>query len=282
MNNADRFGLTTTKPFQATPPSPSASATKIANQLKAERQDDKSETRGEVTPAAIRKSMKPIRDIEFEYLKKFQTELFRSIVRAKENDLYHADFTLASRELDEFTMDFIFTKLIAVLRIQKFFVAVGTSTPRSFVVSWDPILTPDSITQEERDNPNSIASIRTRRFARLQKKNFEMAKDEKKAFQEFQEYLKIMKESPEQFRNTEEESAQKTAAAEHRPLYSIQVDDSAHARRSLMSNMLEAARFQQQLPHEGMFYGMMNEPEPQDDIKSEAINMIRAANEVVE
>ena len=88
MNNGDRFGLAkSTANFEMeTPPSPSASATKIAEQLKKERQEDKSETRGAVTPALIRQSMKPIRDIEFEYLKKFQTEVFQLIVRAKQND----------------------------------------------------------------------------------------------------------------------------------------------------------------------------------------------------
>ena len=269
MNNADRF---------AVPPSPSASATKIAKQLNAERQDDKSEPRGEVTPSSIRKSMKPIRDVEFEYLKKYQTELFRAIVRAKENDLYDAGFTLASRELDEYTLYFIFAKLIAVLRAQKFFVAVGDAVPRSFVVSWDPILTPESITEEERNDPNSIASIRTRRFARLQEKTLKTSRDEKKAYQEFQEYARIMKESPEQFRNiVAPEPA--TVIQEKPTLNSLQIDDSARARRSLMSNMLEAARFQP----ENMFYSALEQEQlPSDNIKAEALDMIRAANEIVE
>lgn len=287
MNVADRFGFS--KPVEsmgniAIPPSPSASVTKMANQLKTERQDDKSEVRGEVTPSAIRKSMKPIRDYEFEYLKKFQTELFHSIVRAKEDGLYQADFTLTSREIDEYTLDFVFDRLIKILRLQKFFVAIGNAAPRSFVVSWDPILTPESITPEELNNPNSIASIRTRRFARLQKKNYRLVDEEKKVFEEFQEYKRIMKESPEQFRNIEAEAAATVERGRRSTTvtnpHALQIDDEAIARRALMSNMLDMARFKNYSNDES-FYGPA-QGETSEELKAEALDMIRAANQVVE
>lgn len=277
MNNADRFGLAkSTLNFETKVlNSPSASATRFAEQLKNERQEDKSEARGAVTPALIRQSMKPIRDIEFEYLKKYQTEVFQLIVRAKQNDLFHADFTLASRELDNYTMDFIFAKLVAVLRVQKFFVAVGTATPRSLIVSWDPILTPDSITPEERSDPKSIASIRTRRFARLQKKSLEMARDEHKTYEEFQQYLKIISESPEQFQDSSVQPAkhqeQNTTTKD-----SLEIDESARARRQIVADMLKASYFENS---QADFYdsGSKNET-----LKQEALEMVRAANNVIE
>lgn len=197
MNTADRFANAISRNNNhtqsiAVPRSPSASATRMANQIGRERQQDKDEARGEVTPSAIRTSMPPIRDIEFEYLKKFQNDLFRIIVKAKSQGLFHAEFTVTSRDIDEYTLDFIFTKFVAVLRHQKFFVALGSNLPRSFVVSWDPILCPDSITPEEMNNPNSVASIRTRRYARLQRKYETLAQDERETNRQFQEYLNIM------------------------------------------------------------------------------------------
>ncbi len=302
MNPADRFGML---PKSANnimvPPSPTASQTRMARQLNADRQDEKSsEVRAVVTPSSFRGSMKPIRDTEFEYLKKFQTELFRSMVTAKDAGLYNADFTLASREIDEYTLDYLFDRLVQTLRAQKFFVAVGPAAPRSFIVSWDPILTPDSITQEERDNPNSIASIRLRRYARLQKKHLAIANDEKKVFQEYQEYLQIMKDAPDQFRKMPQEentTRQTYTVSEKKPAsHSLQIDEGARARRSLMSNMLDVARFKQ-YPNDESFYGsfaavnamdgtssLVQQPlrEENEEIKAEALDMIREANRVTE
>src|SRR5665811_2200764 len=102
MNTAERFGLNHASRSKTimVPPSPSQSATKMATELNTQRQEDNDETRGVVTPASIRLSMPPVKDIEFEMLKKFQTEIFKVIVKNKSDGLFHAEFTVTSRDID--------------------------------------------------------------------------------------------------------------------------------------------------------------------------------------
>lgn len=254
----------------AVPPSPSASATKMASRLRSERQThgNNSALRGAVTPAAIRASMPPVRDLEFEYLKKFQTDLYRVIVRRKAEGCFHAGFTVTSRDLDDYTLDFIFNKLVAVLRHEKFFVSLGSSMPRSFVVSWDPILTKDSITQEEWNDPNSVASVRTRRFLRMQRKHETIANDEQETARQFQHYLQVMNEdkttppvAPIEYETLAANQSFAHDGSAYQPLinqrgspeqssgggqqHQLQIDSDAKARSMLMSDLLNMARFEQ-------------------------------------
>lgn len=291
MNTADRFGFAHHNPSIAVPRSPSASATKMAVEIGREKQEEGNELRGEVTPASIRMSMPPIRDIEFEYLKKFQTDLFRIIVKAKSQGLYIAPFTVTSRDLDEYTLDFIFSKFVAVLRHQKFFVAIGDNLPRSFLVSWDPILCPESITPEELNNPNSNAAIRTRRYARLQKKSETLAAAERETSEKFKEYLQIMQEDAILAPNESISSINKTwnnwsqqpmpptttaqaSAQQPKKSHAIEINSETKAKALLMQDMLNMSRMQT-VPTEQ--HPLVPEP---NQFSDEAISMIRAAEEV--
>jgi len=291
MNDAvDRYNFA--KRGIKVPRSPSASDTKMAQRMRSERNRQQQYTgnshgrrdvdvRGVVTPAAIRASMPPVRDLEFEYLKKFQTDLYRVIQRRKTEGCYHAEFTVVSRELDEYTLDFIFNKLVAVLRHEKFFVCLGDNMPRSFVVSWDPILTKDSISQEEWNDPNSVASVRTRRFLRLQRKHEQLATDEQETTRQFKHYLDVMNESESvpttlgrgdegggqlnddqnranaslgalqsathgrSFYDERDNYSRQTSAQQVGGDHSLRIDCDAQARKMVMNDLLRMARFEE-------------------------------------
>jgi len=157
------------------------------------------DVRGVVTPASIRQSMKPARDVEFEFLKKFQTDLFRVMTARKDKGHFDTSFTIQTADLDEATLDYLFDKIVSTLRAEKFFVVIGGKTARTFVVSWDPILTQESISQEEQNDKQSVASVRLRRYLRMkntQKKAQGIAEQERQSFAEFQAYTALMSGNP--------------------------------------------------------------------------------------
>ena len=302
MNTGDRFNLAhaSRSPTIMVPPSPSQSVTKMATQLNAQRQDDKDDTRGAVTPASIRASMPPVRDVEFELLKKFQSELFQVIVKNKSQGLFHAEFTITSRDIDEYTLDFLFTKLVSILRLQRFFVALGSNLPRSFVVSWDPILAKDSITDAERNDPNSIAMIRTRRFARMQRKHQALAQDEQETTRKFQEYLQIMNQNPtatsvaptlsqqqsysqKQQQQPQQQQVYDNSAARHEK-HSLHIDEKAKARSLILNDMLTLSRFQTTPVSilEPFSVGTAHplSQQPNSTATRDTLDMIRAADQV--
>ena len=149
-----------------------------------------SDGRGVVTPATIRTSMPAVRDLEYELLKRFQTELFRAMSRSKAAGQYQTEFQVYDPDQDDYLLDTVFQKLIAVLRNEKFYVACSTSTARLFIVSWDPILTRDSLTQAELNDPNSNASIRLRRYEWLKKRE-ELKANELAIKQHYDSYQRI-------------------------------------------------------------------------------------------
>ena len=152
------------------------------------------EDRDVVTPASIRVSMPPIKDVVFENLRRFQLSLLRVMTKRKDEGCYQAEFLVESRDLDEHMLNTIFDKLVASLRHEKFFVVVHKSTPRTLIVSWDPIVTQDSITTEERNNPQSNASIRLRSFEYLRLKEQRALQDEALQRTRYDEYNRLAKQ----------------------------------------------------------------------------------------
>ena len=134
--------------------------------------------------------MPPVRDLEYELLKRFQTELFRAMSRSKAAGQYQTEFQVYDSDQDEYLLDTVFQKLVAVLRKEKFFVACATGPTRLFIVSWDPILTRDSLTQAELNDPNSNASVRLRRYEWLKQRE-ELKENEEATKRHYEAYQRI-------------------------------------------------------------------------------------------
>lgn len=236
-----------------------------------------------ITPASIRAAMPPVRDIEYENLKRFQSELFRVMMRAKDQGLYQAEFQVHSIELDNYTLDVIFEKMIAVLRNENFFVTFKPDSLRVFIVSWDPILTQSSVTQKELQDPNSNASIRIRRFNYLKKKNEQRRFDEREAARQYEIYQKnitTLDHSPEistQMYNATQRTDYRPFDQFERSLQSenlLNIDRETEARSRVLGNLFEMNRESQQ---QSFFDG---EPLEMTAVDAETLKMMRQADQV--
>jgi hypothetical protein len=137
-----------------------------------------------VSPSLIRAFMPPLRDDEEELYRYHQEKCYRDIEMAARTKKWFIIYSLGladsqeqftvengpvlSGTLDDQLLDAVFFRLIRWLerpapgQDQGFFVSIEGRTSRTIRVSWDPVLTPGSVADDELSNTASNAYRRLR------------------------------------------------------------------------------------------------------------------------
>lgn len=135
---------------------------------------DSGSRRSEVTPAFLRTLMPQGPSPEDQLYRKKQQEVYRIMELAARQNLYEAAFTVVDADIeDERMLDIVYDRLVRWLTrprdpTNSFSVKPSSKALRSFVVSWDPLETPQSVVEAEARNPHSATYHRMKRYAHSQ------------------------------------------------------------------------------------------------------------------
>lgn len=146
-----------------------------------------SNKRSEVTPAFLRTLMPQGPSPEDQLYRKKQQEIYRIMELAARQNLYEASFTVVDADVeDERMLDLVHERLMRWLTRPKdernaFCVKPSSKALRSFVVSWDPVETPRSITETESQDPHSAT------YHRLKRHSYSFASQQKEKQQQQQQ-----------------------------------------------------------------------------------------------
>lgn len=114
-----------------------------------------------VTPSQMRSLMPPLPDEEDECFRWNQRKCCEAMEMEARQCRWETSYTVPDMDAYEASvLDAVFQRLGRWLRNESFDVRADSARPRSLIVSWDAIRTPDSITSEERSNQKSNAMIR--------------------------------------------------------------------------------------------------------------------------
>lgn len=121
-----------------------------------------------LTPATIRSFMPCMKDEENECFQFNQRKLYESMELEARQGKWCTTYTVHPLEdMDPIFLDAVYQRIFRWLQNEKFYVTPSDRIrSRSLCVSWDPIVTQNSLTVNEYQNPNSNALIRLRTVSR--------------------------------------------------------------------------------------------------------------------
>lgn len=138
-------------------------AENAAERSRAERSDGKQS----VTPAFLRSLMGYYPDEADTLFQKHKQQLYHLMeIETRKKQLQVTYSVIEDSVIDEGVLRSVLLRLVGWLRKKRFYVEASSQSARSFIVSWDPKVTPDSITPEERANPESVAMKRLKSLKR--------------------------------------------------------------------------------------------------------------------
>ena len=124
-----------------------------------------SQSSARVSPAFIRSLMPGWPDPIDEMFRKHRLALYRLMELSARQQKMTVEYSVSDDVVtDERLLQCVFERLVNWAKEKRFHVTVGSRQPRSFVISWDPVYTPSSITPEEKNNPDSVAARRLRSY----------------------------------------------------------------------------------------------------------------------
>lgn len=127
------------------------------------RQSASAPTNQRVTPALMREFMKTWEDPADAHFKKHRERLFRVMELAARQRQFSAEYSvLDEASATEAELQEVYCRLVRALTDKCFKVKASSTRARAFIVSWDPVDTPESVTSSERQNPASVAAKRLR------------------------------------------------------------------------------------------------------------------------
>jgi hypothetical protein len=134
-----------------------------ASMMKSMRGNSESQAKQRVTPALMRTFMETWEDPADVHFKKHRERLFRVMEQAARQRKFSAEYSvLDDASASEAELQEVYCRLVQSLTEKNFKVKASSTRARAFVVSWDPIETPESVTERERRDAQSVAIKRLR------------------------------------------------------------------------------------------------------------------------
>jgi len=124
-----------------------------------------SKSSARVSPAFMRSLMPGWPDPLDELFRKHRLALYRLMELNARQQKLSVEYSVTDDVVtDERLLQCVYERLTNWLMEKRFHVTVGSRSARSFVVSWDPVHTPNSLTEEEKNNRESVAARRLRSY----------------------------------------------------------------------------------------------------------------------
>jgi hypothetical protein len=123
----------------------------------------------DLTPEHMRALMKKWIDPLDALFDKHRLLLYQTMELNAQQNLFEAEYSVQDDETaDEMRLSLLFQRLVKWAQRKGFAVRTSGRSLRSFIVSWDPLATPESITPQEREDKRSVAVRRMRAYQNTQ------------------------------------------------------------------------------------------------------------------
>ena len=109
-----------------------------------------------VTPAFLRSFMRPEEDPAAKLFRDNRSAMYKRMEWAAREQKFKIEYAVEGTA-DIRLLQRVHTKLTHWAQSKGFYVTPGAQRPYAIIVSWDPIETPQSVTDEEKNNRNSVA-----------------------------------------------------------------------------------------------------------------------------